>query len=131
MVDWQTTRELIAPTIGLLGGLVGLFGGGLGIYYASTANRVLLQRFRREEETRQVDARADELLRHAYEQVASSAVGPAIKLVPLELTCDLDRKAAWKLQKDGVASLHNGRYMISMDATPAALQRAMRSRAPE
>jgi len=127
--DLQLLRDTIAPAVALVGGLVGLFGGGLGIYYASTANRILLKRFAREEEAREVETRADDLLRRAHEQVDSSGSGSVLQMVPLELTDELDRKAAWKLSKAGLANLHGGRYVISVDRRPAALQNAMAARA--
>jgi hypothetical protein len=35
-MDLQAFREVIAPFIAIVGGLVGLIGGGLSIYYNST-----------------------------------------------------------------------------------------------
>lgn len=90
-MDWQTLREIVAPTVGLFGGFVGLIGGGLGIYYASTANRILVKRFRCEEDAKEVEMRADDLLRRVHE---SSGSGSTMQRVTLALTDELDKKAA-------------------------------------
>lgn len=125
-MDWQTLREIVAPIVGSFGGFVGLIGGGLGIYYASTANRILLKRFRREEEAKEVETRADDLLRRVHE---SSGSGSTMQRVTLELTDELDKKAAWKLYKDGTAEVPRGNhYTFFVDNFPKALRRDMEMR---
>jgi len=86
-MDWQSIREVLV----LIGAVVGLIGGSLGIYYHSTSNRILLKRFRREEDAKEVDARADEFMRIAHE-VAASAGGSVMKMIPFELNDDPDKK---------------------------------------
>ncbi len=126
-VDWQLVREIVAPIVGLIGGLVGLIGGGLGIYYASTANRMLLKRFRREEDAKEVEARMGDLLRRAHE---SSGSGATMQRVTIELTDELDKKAAWKLYTDGAAEIPQGnRCDFFIDKFPKALRRDLESRA--
>lgn len=126
-MDWQTLREIVAPTVGLFGGIVGLIGGGLGIYYASTANRILLKRFRREEDAKEVETRADDLLRRVHESSGSSST---MQRVTLELTDELDKKAAWKMYKDGSAEMPQGNHCtFFVDKFPNALRRDMEMRA--
>ena len=127
-IDSQTMREIVAPIVGMVGGIVGLFGGGLGIYYASTANRILLQRFRREEETKEIESRADDLLRRAYE-AASAAGGSVMQMVPFELTDELSKKAAWKLCKEGHARMQGNKVTIDVDLLPKMIARDMARRA--
>lgn len=125
--DWQAVREIVAPIVGMVGGVVGLFGGGLGIYYASTANRILLQRFRREEEAKEIESRADDLMRRAYE--AASTGGSVMQMVPFELIDELDKKAAWKLCKKGHARMQGNKVTIDVDLLPKMIAQHMARRA--
>lgn len=125
--DWQAVREIVAPSVGLVGGVVGLFGGGLGIYYASTANRILLLRFRREEEAKEIDSRADDLMRRAHE--AASAGVSVMQMVSLDLLNELDKKAAWKLCKEGHARMQGNKVTINVDLLPKMIARDMTRRA--
>jgi len=125
-IDWQTLGEIVVPAVGLIGGFVGLIGRGLGIYYASTANRILLKRFRREEDAKEVATRADDLLRRVHE---ASGSGSTMQRVILELTDEIDKKAAWKLYKDGTAEMpQSNSCSFFIDKFPKALRRDLEMR---
>lgn len=117
----MTIPEWVAdtgPWIGLLGGLVGLFGGGLSIYYGSTANRVLLKRFAREEDEHAVAARRDHLLRMATEYVQNSTSPVTQQVIRVKLGGELDRRAAWALVKDDVPSIAGNECLIPRSKLP-------------
>jgi hypothetical protein len=127
-MDWQMVREVVAPIVAVVGGLVGLIGGSLSIYYNSTSTRILLKRFRREEEAKLVDARADDFMRRAHEAAVSKG-GSMMQFVPLELVDDFDRKAAWKLCKDGHGTMKGQHIWVSVDLMPPMISRDMARRA--
>lgn len=127
-MDLQALREIVSPIIAMVGGLVGLIGGGLSIYYNSTSNRILRRRFRREEEAKEVDARVDELKRTAHETTISEG-GSTMRMVPLYLKDEIDRKAAWKLCKEGDARIHGNTVIIDVDLLPPMIARDMARRA--
>jgi hypothetical protein len=127
-MDLQALKEVVAPIIPIVGGLVGLIGGGLSIYYNSTSNRILRKRFRREEEAKEVDARADELKRTAHE-TAMSEGGSTMRMVPLYLKDEIDRKAAWKLCKEDGARLQGNTVIVDVDLLPPMIARDMARRA--
>ena len=127
-MDLQALREVVAPIIAIVGGLVGLIGGGLSVYYNSTSNRILRKRFRREEEAKEVDARADVLKRTAHE-TAMSAAGSTMRMVPLYLKDEIGRKAAWKLCKEGGARLQGNTVIVDVDLLPPMIARDMARRA--
>jgi hypothetical protein len=129
-MDLQTLREVVAPIIAIVGGLVGLIAGGLSIYYNSTSNRILRKRFRREQEAKEVDARADELKRTAYE-TAMSESGSTMRMVPLYLKDEIGRKAAWKLCKEGDARIQGSTVIVDVDLLPPMFARDMARRATE
>jgi hypothetical protein len=126
-MDWQIIREVVVPIVAVVGGLVGLIGGSLSIYYSSTSNRILLNRFRREEEAKAVEARADDLMRHAHETSGSS--GSMMSVIPLELTDEIDKKAAWKLCKEGHGSMHDNKVTLFIDRLPKVIAEDMARRA--
>jgi hypothetical protein len=129
-IDWQTALSVAAPIVGSIGGIVGLIGGSLGIYYATTANRVLIRRFNREEDAKDVEARVDELLRRAHESAYASQSGSSMRVVTLELTGELDNRAAWKLHKDGRAEMPQGGHcQFFVDKLPKAIRRDLELRA--
>ena len=127
-MDLQALKEVVAPIIPIVGGLVGLIGGGLSIYYNSTSNRILRKRFRREEEAKEVDARADVLKRTAHE-TAMSAAGSTMRMVPLYLKDEIGRKAAWKLCKEDGARLQGNTVIVDVDLLPPMIARDMARRA--
>jgi hypothetical protein len=123
-MDWQAIREALV----LIGAVVGLVGGSLGIYYHSTSNRILLKRFRREEEAKEIDARADEFLRLAHE-IAVREGGSTMRMIPFELNSEIERKVAWKLCKDGKGRMADNILIINVDLLPPMIARDMARRA--
>lgn len=115
MPDW--IRDA-APWVGLLGGLVGLFAGVLSMYYGSTANRILLKRFAREEDEHAVAARRDHLLRMATEFAQESKSPVVHQIVRVKLGDELDRRAAWSLVKDDLAMVEGNECVIPRSKLP-------------
>jgi hypothetical protein len=77
---------------------------------------------------KEVDARADELKRTAHE-TAMSAGGSTMRLVPLYLKDEIDRKAAWKLCKEGDARIQGNTVIVDVDLLPPMIARDMARRA--
>lgn len=128
MFDWQSFRDYVAPTLALVGGIVGLLGGGLGIYYASTANAVLLRRARRDEAECELEQAKDELWRRAYERAQEMQSASTLVEVGVELQTTAERRAAWALAKEGRASVRRNACFIAINKMPAIFRHAMEFR---
>lgn len=123
------TWNLAASILGAVGGLIGVVFGGLGIWYARAGHiragrehELVFTRWEREEEDRRVLDRATELRRLAYESVQQTQSASSMLEVRLKLDSDLDRKAAWLLVDEGVATVKGDECAITVDRLPKALR---------
>lgn len=115
VIDWEPVREIVAPIVGVV--------GGLGIYYAGTAHRDLLQRVRREDHAKEIEARADDLMRRAHE--AASTGHSVMQMVTIKLIDELDKQAAWKLCVEGRARMQGDTISIDVDLLPKPIAKDM------
>jgi len=113
-MGWHAIGEWVKT----IGGVVGLIGGGLGIYTTIATHRIQRKRLRQEEATKSVDQRADDMRRQAHEIATSIDGGSLLREVTLSLRNDLDRKAAWKLCKEGHARVKGDQIDIDVDQLP-------------
>jgi len=122
----------ITSVIGAVGGVVGMVFGALGIWFSAAAHRrnaeahnVLLKRFRREEDEKEVARRKGELLRAANELAYGMQSASTLVQIPIPLESEIDRKAAWELSKEGLANFKGDQCIISIDKMPPELKRGL------
>lgn len=122
------TLAAIWTSLGPVGGIAGIISLVLTLYYRRTAHRILLARYEREEQARDVDACVDDLRRRA-DVIANNSGSPVTMLrVSVDLTSELDFKAAYKLARTGEASLEGSRLHFVINRVPKAIQQDMERR---